>query len=774
MTRSRIKTFGAAAAFAAAVFFFLPLPAPAQSQDKPSGKNAFEYIRALTRTDFASRDAGFEGGHNAGQWIADQFKAWGLQPAGTDGYFQDFKMPVFHADRASFTFVDGPGTRTLAYEDEWDVARLSGSADVRGEIVFAGFGVVSEKDKWDDFAGLDLKGKIVLMIPYGGPACLADQNGPEVMPDAKIKKAYELGARAVVFMPTPLDVLPSLEHYPFGAGASAGAAIYKQDLAVANINYIAAKAIFRASGIDAFTRIKKMDQDRKPCSMPLGIEGELKIEAAYMAEASLRNVLAMIPGSDRTMRGEYIVIGAHYDGLGNQPDGRLNPGADDNASGTALVMEVARAMKAAKARPKRTIVFALWDGEEQGLWGSIYYVGHPIYPLNKTLANINIDMVGNGDGKFQFRGVYYGAAIWDFLKTALPADMLKDVVPARGGPGGSDHSSFLANGVPGFFIQTTGAHYGHHNIGDKLDLIEPALLDKTCLFVQAAAEALADNKALKPEPDGREKNLLRGSTLVDLAPRDAAELDKAAGNIPYPDLDFALISLTGQTPEDLAKSFFATTAAVGASKKLLLYQTPKGFSSQRYTDRIGVLPGITDLAALAGQDALLKLMGKAGLGFVTIRDEDLALNEDEARRMTAAANETGTLVIARTVQPAAAAKVIDWSAKPGLLVAEAMPDRELLAKMKAKRWRLALIWKTGQSAEDYAARFQQATKDMGAAMVLAQSEKYGLSGFAPSFLKFAGLVAPKELDEFQIMSGGLDGLGQMFIRLLQENRPPEY
>lgn len=760
---SKIRRIGWRVAF---LFIAACLAGPALAQqERMEGKNALEYVRALTQERFASRDAGFEGGRLAGDYIAARFKAWGLEPAGTDGYFQDFKKPVFHVDAAELTISGEKWMRTLNYDEEWRVAQHSGSAEVRGELVFAGYGICSEKAGWNDFAGLDLKGKVVVFIQYGAPEFLAGKLGPEeTMPGAKLARAYELGARAALLLNEPVDVRSMFNSYPHAAYVMLESSNTNPGLAVAGLNADAAKAIFRDSGIDLYTRVQKLRKDQKPVSMPLGIMADLKVKTSDDPQASPRNVLARITGSDPVLKNEYIIIGAHYDHLGDQPDGRLNPGADDNASGTSVIMELARVMKAGKARPKRTVIFALWDGEEQGLWGSVYYCAHPIYPLNRTIINLNLDMVGHGDGGLQFRGAYYGPAIWDLLQKTLPAEALKGVVPTRGGPGGSDHTPFLAAGIPAFFIQTTGPHFGRHDVGDKFDLVDPVLLERSGVFVKAVVDVLADDRSLKAEPAAREINLLRSSSLVDLKPRRISDLLKEAETVEYPDLDFALVGLEGGTPLELVKSLVDTTTAVKGSKKAILYEPPVGYNRQTYGARFGVLPGITDLAALAGRDDLLKIMGKAGLGFITIKDEDIARNEEETRRIMTAANEIGVLVIAR-VQPSNIGRVLEWSRRPGILVGDA-PDDELTRKLKEHGWRLALDWQDGLTPEAYAGMYRQTTKTLGPMSVLAQAKYYGLQGFSPSLVRLASMLAPEELSERQVMTGGLDDFGQNFIQLL--------
>jgi hypothetical protein len=341
---------------------------------------------------------------------------------------------------------------------------------------------------------------------------------------------------------------------------------------------------------------------------------------------------------------------------------------------------------------------------------------------------------------------------------------MKDVTPSRGGPGGSDHSGFLAMGVPAFFIASSGQHYGRHDVGDKFDLVDPILLDKSYRLTKASIDILANSKEIKNDPLGKDLNLLRSSTLVDLTPRRASDVVKELEPIEYPDLDFTLARLEGRTALDLVKSLYDIQALVNGSKKAVLYKRSNSYGRSPYGPRVGVMPGIADLAALEGRDDMLKLLGGAGLGFIIVKDEDMARNEEETRRMIAAANASQVLVIAR-LQPANAAKVLDWATQPCLLVG-GVPDEAMVGKMQMHQWRLALEWKAGMTPEDYAGLYQQAVKGLGPRQVLAQAEGYALKGFSPSLIKLASLIGPKNWGMMEISSGGLDSLGQNFLTTL--------
>ncbi len=174
-------------------------------------------------------------------------------------------------------------------------------------------------------------------------------------------------------------------------------------------------------------------------SFHTNVKAFVSVKAIFDEERPARNVLAKIEGSDKNLKEECLIIGAHMDHLGIYPLGDVMNGANDNASGTAVVIEAARVMKLNGAKPARTVIFALWAGEEQGLCGSRYYVDHPVFLLEKTVANINLDMVGIGGDKIPFEGAYYGPEIWQVLKEKLSTHILDSISSGRGGPGGSDH-----------------------------------------------------------------------------------------------------------------------------------------------------------------------------------------------------------------------------------------------------------------------------------------------------------------------------------------------
>ena len=212
-----------------------------------------------------------------------------------------------------------------------------------------------------------------------------------------------------------------------------------------------------------------------------------------------RNVIAKITGSDPDLKGEAIVLGAHFDHLGIR-NGQILNGADDNASGSAVVMEVARLMAAHNVKPKRTVYFCLWTGEELGLIGSRYWSDNPTagITMDKVVVNFNMDMVGMGE-KIGAPGALNFPEVWDVIKKDMDEDFLELVSASEGGPGGSDHTPFIERGIESMAVMTRegGGHPDYHDTGDDPEKLEADILGKVGQFVlQGTISAANESKTL--------------------------------------------------------------------------------------------------------------------------------------------------------------------------------------------------------------------------------------------------------------------------------------
>src|SRR5437773_8141051 len=427
----------------------------------PTAQRLAEDVATLAAPDMEGRRSGTPGGDRAARRIAEWLEHAGLRPGGEHGtYVQPFVIErVPRLGSANGLEVQSGALRRLEVGRDFTPHGGSPSGEVIGDVVFAGHGGSGAYGSRDDWAGLAVRGKIVLVLD--GPS-----GGGRVTRLEKLLAAKQRGAAALLLVG---DTLPSLD-------ATAAAV----PLVSATITREAAAAF--APGARARLRVDLRDGERRGA-----------------------NVVGILPGTEPSRAGEAVVVGAHYDHLGYQ-DGVLHPGADDNASGTAIVVGLARAFASAGGAP-RTLVFVLFGGEELGLLGSGHYVSHPPIPLTKTVAMLNFDMVGRTQGT---RVTIAGGDSGSGLRAMAGDAAQHEGVTAEllGNPHGpSDHSRFYEAGVPVLFFYT-GGHGDYHrptDTADKIDAVGMARLAAVAVRMigQLASDGARPVYAQFPRPAGR-------------------------------------------------------------------------------------------------------------------------------------------------------------------------------------------------------------------------------------------------------------------------------
>ena len=463
----------------------------------PPAERLLDDVKVLSSPAMAGRRSGTPGTDAAARHIAQAFRAVGLAPGGdAGGYEQAFEVPtgVRLGAPNSLTIV-APAARTLAAGRDFTPLAVSGEGARNGDVVFAGYGITAADLGYDDYAGIDVRGKIVLIMT--GEPRGRDPTSPFRKPEAyhyserrhKLINAREHGAAAVLLVSHPgaaSDSLPAL----------AGVAQPWSVLAVAVVRPVA-DALLAASSTSLPAAANTIDRALAPQSFVVpGVRVALEV-TLVRERRSTANVIGILRGGDPALKDEAVVIGAHYDhlGLGGEgslaPDsvGVVHPGADDNASGTAAVMELARDFAAAGAQP-RTLVFVAFAGEEMGLLGSAAYVRRPSVPLDRTVAMVNLDMVGRPRaGKVFVAGVDSGSGLRTLVSDAARGLPLQPEL--RGDPfAPSGQTSFYAGGRPVLFL-FTGAHEDYHRPSDTWDKIDAPGLAAVTAFAGRIVAALA-------------------------------------------------------------------------------------------------------------------------------------------------------------------------------------------------------------------------------------------------------------------------------------------
>lgn len=437
------------------------------------------YVKELASDEFEGRKPFTRGEENTISFLEKEFRDMGVEPGNGDSYLQEVPMVEITAINEGTMKVTGPKTNlTLKGFDEYvlNTERTDESIVWQNEeLVFAGFGIVAPEYNWNDYEGLDVKGKIVVVLvndPGFGGTDTTHFKGNTMTYYGRWTYKYEEAARQgakgcfVVHNTVPAG-------YPFGVLQNSwnSAHLYldqrgKDPYYCEGIGWLtkdATEKLFKAAGFDFNEHQTKARQPGyNGFSLNLKVSTSMQVTSRYNKS---HNVIAKVTGSTRP--DEYIVYTAHWDHLGiGRPDvdgDTIYNGAYDNASGTAGLLEIAEAFATLKTKPERTIVFLAVTAEEQGLWGSAYYAGNPVYPKEKTVANINMDGINQfgktadiviiGQGQSELDD-YLQAEAHQFGRTVLP-----DSESEKGFYFRSDHFNFAKVGIPALYLKT-GSNFG--------------------------------------------------------------------------------------------------------------------------------------------------------------------------------------------------------------------------------------------------------------------------------------------------------------------------
>src|SRR6516164_4490537 len=488
-------------AFAVLSFLAISLAVSAPTSTtsvSPADSNRYsDDIKALTQPKMEGRSEGSKGLVRAEHLIADRYKSLGLQPAGTKGYLEPFTVTTGAKLRGkNHLLVQNAEVKTeLKLSQDYVPFSYSGSGVVNSSLVFAGYGVTAEEFGYDDYAGLDVKDKIVLVLRYEPAGFIAktQKQGPTAHAQfvSKAINARNHGAKGIILVNGKLG--DGEEDLLARFGASSGPE--NVGILFAQVKNSVADTWLKTAGKSLADAHSDINSKTQPASFalpdPLKLSLVIDIENTH---ASVNNVLAYMPGKTD----EYIILGAHYDHLGRgyfdsmapSQIGEIHPGADDNASGTAGVLELARVLSPLRGQLPRGILFASFAGEELGLLGSAAWVKDPTKPLDKAVAMINMDMIGRvKDDKIYIGGVGTGSSFPKVLEQAMDDSHLK-LELSQGGYGSSDHTSFVTKRIPVLFF-FSGLHSDYHKPSDIWEKINSDAAARLLNVVARCAVELA-------------------------------------------------------------------------------------------------------------------------------------------------------------------------------------------------------------------------------------------------------------------------------------------
>ena len=565
-----------------------------------------ECVRTLAADEFEGRGVGTQGLDLAAEYVSRAFADAGLEVtvAGGDPY-QEFEVTtgarLTEPNRLSLL---GPGGQTidLAYDTDFRACSFGEAGAFDAGIAFVGYGIESEEPAWNDFAGVDVEGKVVLLMRRNpqqsredGLFAVAHGNSRHASLSVKVSHAFQHKAAAVLIVNDPFsgrnereqleshlneaeraiislsealvdaaegdrakaaeelatavrhlrEVRRQLERHsldplmPFGYGGTRTG----RSLPVLHITQAAADQLLQAALGKSLSELEaEIDATGAPASAPLEgwtARGEAGLEPVRVP---VKNVIGVLEG-EGPHANETIVIGAHYDHVGMGGDGSLAPGAnevhngaDDNASGTAALIELARRLAVRPEPPPRRIVFLAFTGEERGLLGSAHYVKEPIFPLESTVAMINMDMVGRlQDNRLTVFGTGTSPA-WNDWLDKFAAEETLELAKKPEGFGPSDHASFYPHSIPVLHL-FTGTHSDYHRPSDDWDKLNYEGMVQILELVEQLVDAVA------AAPERPEYVEVQGRASID---RDGAR--PYFGSIPDFGSDAAGYAIQGVAP----------------------------------------------------------------------------------------------------------------------------------------------------------------------------------------------------------------------------------
>lgn len=463
-----------------------------KSMHSISSHTLFDYVKELCREKYDGRLTGTCGYNLSAKWVTSILKKWGVKPAGDKGTFlQEFKNPYTLVLPGSFAILHMPINKKNSikkfyrYEKDFIPGSTSGSGEVTAEVIYVGYGITAPELGYDDYKGVNVKGKIVLMerevpiSPYKNPEEFKKWR-PYSFHQYKVKNAKKHGAAGMLY------------NYHIANPNC----LYIKDLILTYIGKTVLNDLFIGTKLSHKQVIKRIRETKKPYSFRTKKRMSIKNVTEHHPEGIAYNVLGIAVGSDPVLKKEIIVLSAHLDHMGRNHE--LMPGADDNCSGVSVILGVAEALSKLNQKPKRSILFIFFGAEEQGVKGSEYFLKHPTLPGTKIINCINLDGVGRGNKITAIAAKNY-PELWKpfeeanskYIHRILRATLFSNIARPR-----LDAAHFMWAGIPTISLSTHGLPLGYsvyHKTLDKPELLTPEIMEDLAQLIFLSIITLAND-----------------------------------------------------------------------------------------------------------------------------------------------------------------------------------------------------------------------------------------------------------------------------------------
>ena len=452
-------------------------------------------VKFLASPEIHGRVAGSEGYYKAAEYMASEFKKLNLKPAFKNTYFDEFTTEYNEIKEADFYYKKNDGT-LVSFELGTDfICRgFTGSADVVGQLVFCGYGISAPSDSYDDYAGINCSGSIAVVFK-NNPAFKINDKSYQLSLRDKANIAKQHGCKAIVFIPMPCDAEPQK---PIGSMLDGDYIHSLTDFPMVQISIEATEFLFEKSLTELKSLQKLIDSTISPHSFPIsGGMADINVNAEYSHFRPTMNIAGIYEGTDPTLKNMYLVIGAHLDHVGGQANAVYFPGANDNASGSAAVLQLARAFALNKINTKYSVIFILFSNEESGLQGSTHFINSAGYKPDDIIAYLNIDCIGTGDSV----RIGNGESCPSLYSLTRNIDSLnsKLVVNGTWSGGGADATPFYEKKIPALYFVTTNGYKFLHLPGDKPETLNQPLFTETVKLIYGTACSIANGNYIREE-----------------------------------------------------------------------------------------------------------------------------------------------------------------------------------------------------------------------------------------------------------------------------------
>ena len=429
-------------------------------------------VNYLASKELAGRLPGSDGYTKAAKYMAAELAKLNFKPGGDNNYFQKLKVEYNEISAPEhFSVIKNGKTINYKIGDDYVYRGFSGAGNFTVPVVFCGYGLSQPELGYDDYSGIDVKGKVVLAFKYNPKWNIDGKTFTNGNPREKAIVAANHGAVGILFVSFPNDAEPQR---PIGSVIH-GEGEQMINFPEIHIDLPVADEILNGSSRTLKDLQTLVDSTKKPCSLQLNAKVDIEVHAKYEKEKEVVNVVGMIEGSDPELKNEYLIIGAHLDHVGSQAGKIYFPGANDNASGSAALLQIAREFFRTNEKPKRSVVFVFFASEEQGMYGSKYFSDNMRFSKEKVKAMINLDCIGYGDS-IQIGGGESAQALWNIAKQ-IDKENDKLLVTRTWKGGGADAEPFFEKVIQTLYFVTTNSYKHLHMLSDKPETLNPNLFE---------------------------------------------------------------------------------------------------------------------------------------------------------------------------------------------------------------------------------------------------------------------------------------------------------